>query len=219
MNKSMRIERGLKMSKIIAQYILSVMDDGQISTVQIPLPVLNNNDIGRQAFASSNNVMMDLSVPLSEEPKEVPVDWEDPEKIDISTLSIDPEITHVREIQLAGTSARIKQMILVLHFVGKIVAEDKHIDMDRATTQAINCVAKLYNVAYPTVADKLTRQAGLNMSELKTLIAKYFSKEDLAIKDLMTNIVGTRSKAVDETVINDFFDYPNARLLVGDKRI
>lgn len=200
------------MANLLSQYILSIFDDGTFTTVKIPTV----ETVKERKETPINNMIMDITEQSSY--SSIPDSWDDPDQMEIS---IEPELKaeSLNKIQLAGASARIKQMILVLHYTKKACEDDRSLDTDRAVTMAINKVAKMADVAYPTVSDKLTRQLNIKMPDLKRMIGNYLFRQDLTIKNVLLQNISSRTKSQDEKLIESWFQNPNAILMNGDRQI
>lgn len=207
------------MGNILAQYILTVYEDGRVSTVKIPTEIneVDEPTIIEEKKEFPSNMMMDISEKSSY--SSFPDDWEDPGQIDVSTISVDPDISEVQYIQLAGSSARIMQMIMVLHYSKEAIEKYNSLNTDRAVTMAIDRAAKVLKVTYTTVADKITRQLNIKMPELKTMIANYFLNGDLSIKNVLLEHISKRTVTKDTDVIEKWFQNPNLPLYEGARQL
>lgn len=116
-------------------------------------------------------------------------------------------------IELSEISSRIAQVLAVIHLTIRFQEGESPVYIGENITRAVKTVASKFEVTFPAVQDKCTRQLSdeegqLSASRFKYYVSEYIKKEDNGLEQILLQNVSDKSSLQDKKAIEKFFANP-----------
>ncbi|WWR15746.1 hypothetical protein V1224_14925 [Lachnospiraceae bacterium JLR.KK008] len=122
-------------------------------------------------------------------------------------------------IELSAISSRIAQVLTVIHLTIRFQEGESPVYIGENITRAVKTVASKFEVTFPAVQDKCTRQLSdekgqLSASRFKYYVSEYIKKGDNGLEHILLKNVSDKLSLQDRKAIEKFFANPSGIKLV-----